>query len=75
MQKALLIIGAIVTAAALICLSMGLLYRFAHRSMLDGTPGHYRRLRRAYRIHFAIGAGLFSVGVPMLILSFILRSA
>ncbi len=68
MKKTLLIAGAVLLAAGVICFGLSLLFRWAHGAMLDGSPEHYARLARQCRVFLYLGAGLSVPGAALLVL-------
>ena len=69
MDTVLLIAGTVFIAAGVLFLLIALLNRHGYKNLVDGTAGHYRRLRRRALVFFIAGIALAVIGAVGVILS------
>ena len=63
MKKALLILGIAMTVIGVLSLILGAFSFWAYKSVLDGSPSMYQRLKGRAMIFTAAGAVLLTIGV------------
>ncbi len=73
MKKALLIVGIAMTVIGVLSLILGALSFWAYRSVLDGSPSMYQRLKGRAIAFTVAGAVLVVTGIFILVISKMLR--
>ncbi|MBE6740946.1 MAG: hypothetical protein E7570_01455 [Ruminococcaceae bacterium] len=69
MKVFLLITGILFSAVFVICLFFGALNMHAFRNLYDGTPSHYRRLRKRAKTFFCTSAAAAVIGTVCIVIS------
>lgn len=73
MKKVMIVVGAVLLAAAVILLGIGLLFRGAALTVMDGTANLIARLFAASRVFLLLGAGAAVPGIALLVTGIVIR--